>query len=70
MTNNQEATSRTKHIALRFNHVRELLSREVISLEKVHTSVHIADVLTKPGTKSALDMFIRATGMSLLESLQ
>ena len=51
--------ARTKHIDVRFQNIRELVSSGELFLEKIHTSENVADMLTKPLTiekfKSRLD---------------
>ncbi len=37
----------TKHIRIRFNYIREELARGEIYIQKVHTSINCADLLTK-----------------------
>ena len=41
-------SQRSKHIDLRFHHVRELIDNGDIVLEKVSSAENLADVLTKP----------------------
>ncbi|KAL7000929.1 hypothetical protein U1Q18_052374 [Sarracenia purpurea var. burkii] len=52
--------ARTKHIAVRFHKVRELIAMGDVVLEKVHTSENAADMLTKTVTadkfKHCLDL--------------
>ena len=50
---------RSKHIANKWHHIRELLHEGLLSLEKVHTDVNIADALTKavPGPKVTISRF-------------
>ena len=46
--NNQSNHNRTKHIAIKYHYVRELIQECVIDVEYLATSEMIADVLTKP----------------------
>lgn len=53
MTKNSDSTKFTKHIYLRFRHVCQLLSSNVILFQKLLTNCKVADVLTKiPAQKS------------------
>ena len=45
--------SKTKHIAIKYHFVRELVQDKEIKLEYVHTKEQIADIFTKPLTKDA-----------------
>ena len=45
--------SKTKHIAIKYHFVRELLQDKEIRLEYVHTNEQIADIFTKPLSKDA-----------------
>ena len=52
--------ARTKHIDVRFNKIKELVSSGELFLEKIHTSENASDMLTKPVTiekfKQCLDL--------------
>ena len=45
--------SKTKHIAIKYHFVRELVQDKEIRLEYVHTKEQIADIFTKPLRKDA-----------------
>ena len=45
--------SKTKHIAIKYHFVRELVQDKEIKLEYAHTKEHIADIFTKPLHKDA-----------------
>ena len=45
--------SKTKHIAIKYHFVRELVQDKEIRLEYVHTKEQIADIFTKPLPKDA-----------------
>ena len=47
---NQVFHARTKHIDVRFDKIKELVSSGELLLEKIHTSENAADMLTKPVT--------------------
>lgn len=47
------ATKRSKHIDIRYHHVRELVGRGTIKIEECRTSDMVADLLTKPLPKEA-----------------
>jgi len=45
--------SKTKHIAIQYQFLRELVQDKEIGLEYVHTKEQIADIFTKPLPKDA-----------------
>ena len=45
LAKNQAYHARTKHIAVRFHKIRELIVTKEMFLEKVHTSENVADML-------------------------
>ena len=45
--------SKTKHIAIKYHFVRELVQDKEIRLEYVHSNEQIADIFTKPLPKDA-----------------
>ena len=45
--------SKTKHIAIKYHFVRELVQDKEIRLEYVHSKEQIADIFTKPLPKDA-----------------
>ena len=45
--------SKTKHIAIKYHFVRELVQDKEIRLEYVHTKEKISDIFTKPLSKDA-----------------
>ena len=51
--------SKTKHIAIKYHFVRELVKDKEIRLEYVHSKEKIADIFTKPLPK---DAFLYLTG--------
>ena len=48
MSKNPVFHSRTKHIDIRHHYIRELVEKNIISLEHVDTLENRADILTKP----------------------
>lgn len=58
--------SKTKHIAIKYHFVGELMQEKEIRLEFVHTKEHIADIFTKPLTNDAF-LYLRGNlGVILL----
>jgi hypothetical protein len=53
--NNAISNARTKYIDIKHHFVREKVANQQIKLEYIHTSNMIADCLTKPISKHALD---------------
>ena len=50
--------SKTKHIALRYHFIRQLISDELIDVKKVNTLDNVADVLTKAVDRSVFDRLV------------
>ncbi|GKG17948.1 hypothetical protein Tco_0372246, partial [Tanacetum coccineum] len=42
------STSLTKHIEIRHHFIRDCYEKKLISVEKIHTDLNVADLLTKP----------------------
>lgn len=63
MTQREDSTIRTKHISLKYHHVRELFQKRLITLVKVGTDFQVADVLTKVATIRTLARMVK--GFSL-----
>ena len=44
---------KTKHIATKYNFIRDIIADGIVELQKIHTSINPADMLTKtlPGEK-------------------
>ena len=53
ISKNQVMHFKTKHIAIKYHFVKELVQDEEIILEYVHTKEQIADIFTKPLPKEA-----------------
>ena len=47
VTNTNKITQRTKHIDVKYHHVRSLIVDKVVEVEKIDTDFQKADVLTK-----------------------
>lgn len=58
IASNKESSKLTKHISIRFHHVRDHLSFGTISLQKVKTDCQVADCLTKPATTQSLHRIV------------
>ena len=50
--------SKTKHIALRYHFIRQLISDGLIDVKKVNILDNIADVLTKAVDRSVFDRLV------------
>ena len=55
LANNDKGSARTKHIDIRYHHLRDLTERNIIELVYCETNNMIADALTKPLSKQKLD---------------
>ncbi|GJU42753.1 putative ribonuclease H-like domain-containing protein [Tanacetum coccineum] len=50
--------SKTKHIEIRHHFIRDCYEKKLISVEKIHTDLNVADLLTKPfdGPRNSMDL--------------
>ncbi|GJZ34722.1 putative ribonuclease H-like domain-containing protein, partial [Tanacetum coccineum] len=50
--------SKTKHIEIRHHFIRDCFEKKLISVEKIHTDLNVADLLTKPfdGPRNSIDL--------------
>jgi hypothetical protein len=67
MGNAQKPTTRTRHIDIKYFTLCEWFERDLIHLERIDTSINIADHLTKPLTKI---LFYRHADYLLVKQLQ
>lgn len=57
MAKNYENSKRTKHIDIKFHFIKDLLAKNVITLEHVRSDQNVADMLTKPLCKTKFEIF-------------
>ena len=55
--------TKTKHIAIKYHYVRELVQDKEIKMEYVHTKEQIADIFTKALPKDAHEYLRRKLGV-------
>ena len=48
LTRDPISHQRTKHIDLRYHHIRDLVEKDIVVVNKVHTDDNLADLFTKP----------------------
>lgn len=58
MTKSFENSKRTKHIDIRVHFIKDLITKEIITIEYVETNKNVADLLTKSLCKEKLYFFI------------
>ena len=51
---NPKTSSRTKHIAIKYHHIRELTEMNTLTLVYLETKRMVADLLTKPLPKATI----------------
>jgi hypothetical protein len=57
----------TKHIAVKYYYIRELLKDGVLDLQYVPTAHNTADIMTKPLGRQLFERHREAMGMSFVE---
>lgn len=60
LSESEKSSHRTKHIDIKFHHLRDLVERDIIELKYCPTESMIADVLTK---LLARDRFVQLVGL-------
>ncbi|GJV69455.1 putative ribonuclease H-like domain-containing protein [Tanacetum coccineum] len=58
--------SKTKHIEIRHHFIRDCYEKKLISVEKIHTDLNVADLLTKPFDGPRFNFLLVNIGMVLL----
>ncbi|GKC16176.1 ribonuclease H-like domain-containing protein, partial [Tanacetum coccineum] len=53
--------SKTKHIEIRHHFIRDCYEKKLISVEKIHTDLNVADLLTKPFDGPRFNFLVTAT---------
>lgn len=70
LAKNPVAHARTKHIDIRYHHIREAIQSGMIDVQYCPTSEMNADLLTKPLPKGLFQKFRVALGMDTLSTVQ
>ncbi|KAL5557135.1 hypothetical protein UlMin_039371 [Ulmus minor] len=68
LTKNQMFHERTKHIDIKLHFIRDVVSRGIVTVEKIHTDENPADMLTKPVTGDKFKLclnLLSATALSI-----
>ncbi|GKD49668.1 putative ribonuclease H-like domain-containing protein, partial [Tanacetum coccineum] len=55
--------SKTKHIEIRYDFIRDCYEKKLISVEKIHTDLNVADLLTKPFDGPRFNYLVVSIGM-------
>ena len=58
--------AKTKHIAIKYHYVRELVEDKQVKMEYIHSKEQIADIFTKPLPKDAYEYLRRKLGVKPL----
>jgi hypothetical protein len=64
MARNPQFHQRSKHIAIRWHFIRDLISKNTITIEECRDPEQTADILTKPLTRSKHNKHIAGMGMT------
>ena len=62
-TKNMRISSNSKHIAMRYNHIRRLVKKGKVALEYLSTDQMRADPLTKPLSGEKINKTMRDMGL-------
>lgn len=65
LAKNSSLHSRTKHIEVRYHWIREVLSSKLLQLEKIHTDLNGADMMTNVLPKEKLQVCSEVAGMTV-----
>src|SRR5215210_2956200 len=63
ITNNPVKHSKTKHIKIRYHFIRDCAEKKLITLDKVHTDLQLADLFTKAFDVKRFQFLITSIGM-------
>ncbi|GKC55407.1 hypothetical protein Tco_1078152, partial [Tanacetum coccineum] len=55
--------NQTKHIEIRHHFIRDCYEKKLISVEKIHTDLNVADLLTKPFDGPRFNYLVVSIGM-------
>ncbi|GJX41932.1 putative ribonuclease H-like domain-containing protein, partial [Tanacetum coccineum] len=58
--------SKTKHIEIRHHFIRDCYEKKLISVEKIHTDLNVADLLTKPFDGPRFNYLVVSIGLVLV----
>ena len=58
--------AKTKHIAIKYHYVRELVEDKQVKMEYIHIKEQIADIFTKPLLKDAFEYLRGMLGVKTL----
>ena len=58
--------AKTKHIAIKYHYVRELVEDKQVKMEYIHSKEQIADIFTKPLPKDAFEYLRGKLGVNPL----
>ena len=61
--------AKTKHIAIKYHYVRELVEDKQVKMEYIHTKQQIADIFTKPLPKYAYEYLRGKLGVKPLSHI-
>ncbi|GJY67206.1 hypothetical protein Tco_0469444 [Tanacetum coccineum] len=59
--------SKTKHIEIRHHFIRDCYEKKLISVEKIHTDLNVADLLTKPFDGPRFNFLVTAIAITLAD---
>ncbi|GJW70540.1 putative ribonuclease H-like domain-containing protein [Tanacetum coccineum] len=60
--------SKTKHIEIRHHFIRDCYEKKLISVEKIHTDLNVADLLTKPFDGPRFNYLVVSIGYTITEA--
>ena len=57
MAETQQNNKRTKHIHISYHYVREIIQKQIATLDRVESASNVSDVFTKPLPKGTFEKF-------------
>ena len=56
--------ARTKHVDVRYLLIREIIEKNLMKLEKIHTNKNPSDMMTKVMSKEKLELYSELAGLN------
>ena len=64
LSKNATYHARTKHVDVRYHWIREVVEKNLMKLEKIHTDKNSSDMMTKVVSKGKLELCSKLAGLN------